>query len=195
MRAAIVLIVIIIIGAAGLYFFMGKPAVVSPEVPVLLSPPDASTTTDNTPTFEWECGENADHHRLLVDVNADFSSPVVNHLLGGSDSSYTISSEDALSLDTYYWEVIAIADDTENPSDVWSFTIVAENLPSEIEGIIENYEASGKVAIYHWWTAGGESHAFDELVGVMGEAYPNINIIPTPVAGGAGGAMVTKMKT
>ena len=64
-----------------------------------------------------------------------------------------------------------------------------------IENILENHEAGGKVAIYHWWTAGGEREGFDRVTDVMAEFYPNIDIVPTPVAGGAGGAMVTKVKT
>ncbi|MBA7505061.1 hypothetical protein ES706_03724 [subsurface metagenome] len=72
-----------------------------------------------------------------------------------------------------------------------SFTVVG----GEMWGIITDYEAGGKVAIYHWWTAGGERHAFDTTTDVLHDQYPNIDIIPTAVAGGAGGAMVTKIKT
>ena len=51
------------------------------------------------------------------------------------------------------------------------------------------------VTIYHWWTAGGEREAFEAVTGVLAEEYPDINIMPSAVAGGAGGGMVIAIKT
>jgi len=74
---------------------------------------------------------------------------------------------------------------------VWSFTALSEN----VESILSNRAEDGKLAIYHWWTAGGEREALDELVRYMHEEFPQVRIIPTAVAGGAGGGMVIKVKT
>ena len=49
--------------------------------------------------------------------------------------------------------------------------------------------------IYHWWTAAGEKEAIDALIGVYHEKYPNVTIIQSPVAGGAGIKMKALMKT
>jgi len=40
--------------------------------------------------------------------------------------------------------------------------------------------------IYHWWTSGGESAAINALVNVFQSKYPNVSVIQSPVAGGAG---------
>jgi hypothetical protein len=92
-----------------------------PGKPVLYSPSDGVTTMDNTPTFEWTIGENANNHRLLVDNDPDFSSPVENVLLGASDNSYAPATP--LSPENYSWKVIAINTYGEAESSVWTFVI------------------------------------------------------------------------
>ncbi len=89
--------------------------------PILYLPANGSKTNDNTPTFKWICGENAANHRLLVDNNPDFSSPEENHLLGQTDNTYTVSTP--LADDNYSWKVIAINENGENESDIWTFII------------------------------------------------------------------------
>ena len=89
--------------------------------PILYLPANGSKTNDNTPTFKWICGENAASHRLLVDNNPDFSSPEENHLLGPTDNTYTVSTP--LADDNYSWKVIAINENGENESDIWTFII------------------------------------------------------------------------
>jgi glucose/mannose transport system substrate-binding protein len=42
------------------------------------------------------------------------------------------------------------------------------------------------VTIYHWWTSGGEAAAINALVAYFNTLYPNISVIQSPVAGGAG---------
>ncbi len=42
------------------------------------------------------------------------------------------------------------------------------------------------VEIYHWWTSGGEAAAINALVEVFKAKYPNVVVIQSPVAGGAG---------
>ena len=49
--------------------------------------------------------------------------------------------------------------------------------------------------IYHWWTSGGEKKAIDALVDVFKGRYPDVGVIQSPVAGGAGYVMKAVMKS
>ena len=49
--------------------------------------------------------------------------------------------------------------------------------------------------IYHWWTSGGEKAAIDALVDVFEDEYPDVAVIQSPVAGGAGYVMKAVMKS
>jgi len=49
--------------------------------------------------------------------------------------------------------------------------------------------------IYHWWTSGGEKAAIDALVKVFNQKYPEIAVLQSPVAGGAGYVMKAAMKS
>jgi glucose/mannose transport system substrate-binding protein len=42
------------------------------------------------------------------------------------------------------------------------------------------------VEIYHWWTSGGEADAINALVAYFNTQYPNVTVIQSPLAGGAG---------
>jgi len=116
------------------WFFVRKYTAIEPSVtvgieqslpgkPLLYSPPDGTLTNQDTPTFQWTAGANADNHRLLVDNDPDFSSPEVNVLLGASDNSYTPTTP--LALENYSWKVIAINDYGQTESSVWTFVIEA----------------------------------------------------------------------
>lgn len=43
-----------------------------------------------------------------------------------------------------------------------------------------------QLTIYHWWTAGGEREAIDDLFRTFNEKYPDIEIVDNPIAGGGG---------
>ena len=62
------------------------------------------------------------------------------------------------------------------------------------EAIIDDTEAEGTVNVYHWWTAGGEKDAIESVVATFGEIYENIEAKSNAIPGGAGGAMVMKVK-
>lgn len=49
--------------------------------------------------------------------------------------------------------------------------------------------------IYHWWTSGGEKAAIDALVEVFKSRYPDVGVIQSPVAGGAGYVMKAVLKS
>ncbi|MDD3559547.1 MAG: T9SS type A sorting domain-containing protein, partial [Melioribacteraceae bacterium] len=91
-----------------------------PPVPTLVSPANGSTTSDQTPTFDWTNSTGATGYDLQVDNNSNFSSPEIN--TSPTSSDYTPSGN--LAYGTYYWRVRAKnANGTSNWSSVWSFTI------------------------------------------------------------------------
>ena len=62
------------------------------------------------------------------------------------------------------------------------------------EAVIDDTDAEGTVNVYHWWTAGGEKDAIESVVATFGEIYENIEAKSNAIPGGAGGAMVMKVK-
>lgn len=96
-----------------------------PEKPILVSPENEASTTDNTPTFTWIGGTYADNHRVEVDNDNDFSSVIDNVVVDITDNSWT-KSPDGYTVDNYYWRVWAINEIGENMSEnTWTFEILA----------------------------------------------------------------------
>ena len=62
------------------------------------------------------------------------------------------------------------------------------------DAIIEDDSAEGNVNVYHWWTAGGEKDAIESVVAQFKEIYTGIEANSNAIPGGAGGAMVMKVK-
>lgn len=94
------------------------------SAPVLSAPPNGGSTTDTTPTFQWQSFPSAATYRLQVDNNPDFASLAVNK--GNlSSTSHTIPSSQALAPGTYYWRVRATdAGGVNSPwSAVWTVVI------------------------------------------------------------------------
>ncbi|MBN1429887.1 MAG: hypothetical protein JXB07_16075, partial [Anaerolineae bacterium] len=92
-----------------------------PAAPTLLTPPNSSTTSDLTPTFDWEDVPGATHYRIQIADNPDFSSPAADSQ--PTNSIYTPSN--TLPNGTYYWHVRA-NDGMGNwgeYSEVWTFTV------------------------------------------------------------------------
>jgi uncharacterized repeat protein (TIGR01451 family) len=92
-----------------------------PGQPTLFSPADGTKTDNNTPTFEWTNGSNADNHRLLVDNDPSFSSPEIDNTILGPDNTFTPSS--TLPDENYSWKVIARNAAGDNESSIWTFII------------------------------------------------------------------------
>lgn len=92
-----------------------------PDPPTLISPTDTSSTTDNTPTFEWNSSTGATSYHILVDNNSNFTSPEINEYT--TATSFTPIS--TLNTDTYYWHVRAGSggDQWSAWSSMWSFSI------------------------------------------------------------------------
>ena len=87
------------------------------------SPTNGGVINDNTPTFKWAIGFNADNHRLLIDDDNYFSSPIENRILGATSNEYTPADENYLADGNYSWKVVAINEAGENESAVWTFIV------------------------------------------------------------------------
>ena len=93
-----------------------------PEPPTLSAPSNGSTTSDNTPYFDWSEPAYAHRYELIVDDNSSFLSPIINPT-DLSSSSYTAPS--SLNDTLYYWKVRAknSSDNWGNWSAPWHFTV------------------------------------------------------------------------
>lgn len=58
----------------------------------------------------------------------------------------------------------------------------------------EEEEEAPILTLYHWWTTGGEKTAVNALIGVFEAKYPEIEVIQSPVTGGAGYTMMGIIK-
>ena len=64
----------------------------------------------------------------------------------------------------------------------------------DVPAIIEDTGAQGTANVYHWWTAGGEKDAIESIIAGFSGTYSSINAKSNAIPGGAGGAMVMKVK-
>ncbi len=67
-----------------------------------------------------------------------------------------------------------------------------ENL--DFEAVLADVKTKDKVNVYHWWTAGGEKEAINAVIKGFEGAYPQQQAKSNAIPGGAGGAMVMKVK-
>ncbi|HIQ81562.1 MAG TPA: carbohydrate ABC transporter substrate-binding protein [Candidatus Pullichristensenella stercorigallinarum] len=76
------------------------------------------------------------------------------------------------------------------------FTALAAEKVTEYDAaaLIEDTAAEGSVNVYHWWTAGGEKDAIESVISGFQAAYPSSQAKSNAIPGGAGGAMVMKVK-
>ncbi len=114
-------------GAWGTWTEMRMFAINTTGTPVLVSPSNGDTLTDNTPTFDWNNVSDAVEYQIQVDNNSDFSSPVIDTCLTASTYTPSGSLEDGV----YYWRVRA-----RNSvgfwgkwSGAWNFTIITQGPP------------------------------------------------------------------
>ena len=64
----------------------------------------------------------------------------------------------------------------------------------DLEAVLTGVNAKGKFDVYHWWTAGGEKEAVDSAIDAFTNRYPDLKVVSNAIPGGAGGAMVMKVK-
>lgn len=129
-----------------------------PTKPVLVSPENNHSTSDNTPTFTWTAGSNATSHRLVIDNDSIFSDGdniYDNANLGATATTCTIENE--LPPDNYWWKVCASNAEGDNWSEnPWTFEII----PAP-EGI---YVYPPEVYVVTTWTVPGETVKVSVLV-------------------------------
>jgi YVTN family beta-propeller protein len=101
-----------------------------PLPPVLYTPADGETLTDNTPTFVWSEPASAAGYEIQVDNDSAFGSPAVDQY--PVDTAYTLST--SLSDGVFFWRVRA-----KNSSDTWGgwsvkreFMVVTQGPPAPI---------------------------------------------------------------
>ena len=64
----------------------------------------------------------------------------------------------------------------------------------DIPAILQATDEKGTVNVYHWWTAGGEKDAIESVVKGFTDTYTKVKAKSNAIPGGAGGAMVMKVK-
>jgi hypothetical protein len=95
-----------------------------PVAPVLVSPPNASTTDDNTPSLSWNSAPFGNTYRIQVARNSTFTQGLQVITTGVGEVSSTLGT---LANGRYYWRVQAVNVNSE--SGAWStvryFTVAA----------------------------------------------------------------------
>lgn len=64
----------------------------------------------------------------------------------------------------------------------------------DFAAVLEDTAAKGTVNVYHWWTAGGEKDAIESVIDGFKSTYGAVKAKSNAIPGGAGGAMVMKVK-
>lgn len=64
----------------------------------------------------------------------------------------------------------------------------------DIAATLADVTTKGKTNVYHWWTAGGEKEAVQAIIKGYEADYPKQQARSNAIPGGAGGAMVMKVK-
>ena len=64
----------------------------------------------------------------------------------------------------------------------------------DFPAVIAATDAKGTANVYHWWTAGGEKDAIESIIKGFADTYTGIKAKSNAIPGGAGGAMVMKVK-
>jgi len=101
------------------------PDTQAPPAPTLLSPADGTTTDDNTPTFDWS--DVTDPSGVTYTLEIRGMAPKT----GLTDSTYMLTSGEALSDGNYSWRVQAVdgANNVGDWSDTWSLTVSTPSPP------------------------------------------------------------------
>ena len=108
---------------AGGFFTTTDIAEPSPGGFNLVSPFDAATSVPVNPAFYWTAAEFADSYDLIIDDDADFSSPALQ-VAGIEALNYSTGAQALQPITRYYWKVIArnLFGQTVSAPSVMSFT-------------------------------------------------------------------------
>lgn len=155
-------------------YTVGAEEVAIPTKPILEEPEDDACISDETPTFRWIAGENADNHTLLVDNQSDFSSPEINVTLGPDATSYTVPAAKALSEGRWYWKVIANNTNGKNESDVRTF--ICDRTPPPAPNLTSpenNNVTDDKSVTFSWSPVSDDTSKSSDVSGI---AYYEIQV-------------------
>ncbi len=112
----------------------------------LSSPANGTSTTDNSPTLEWDAATetNLDNYTIELSTAADFST--INTTENSTTNSFSDWSS-VLAADTYYWRVTAVdkANNQQLSENNLSFTITAVT-GSVVQTVAGASTASGGVS-------------------------------------------------
>jgi hypothetical protein len=110
-------------------FGINRPA--SPRS--LLTPVPGSYTYDSTPLFRWSSVGGTTGYDIEIDISEDFDPPFRTNEDGAfeSDTTFNLSTDNALPVDTYYWRVRGYNDTETGPwSSIESFSRRRRTYPS-----------------------------------------------------------------
>ena len=87
----------------------------------LLTPANTSTLSDPTPFFDWTNAAGATGYRIQINNSLDFSSPMINVVVGSSNYQQQTNLSDG----NYFWRVQASNSSGSGPwsPGLWVFTI------------------------------------------------------------------------
>src|SRR5690554_3244409 len=99
--------------------FSTGTSIVSPQIPVLISPSNGASISTTTATMNWNQAADAQSYEVEYSLNSNFNSPVSQIT---SNTDLTVSG--LLNNNTYYWRVRSINGGVYSDwSTVWSFNI------------------------------------------------------------------------
>jgi len=129
-----------------------------PSKPVLVSPENGISITDNTPTFTWTKGSNADNHRIEIDNDSNFSSPIDNVVIASPNDNTWTKPSPGYALGTYYWRVWARNAAGENVSEnTWKFTVFPQYPGKPVLVSLENNTSTSDNTPTFTWTKGSNA--------------------------------------
>lgn len=126
-----------------------------PPVPTLSSPSNGSSSTDTTPTFNWNASGGAVNYQIQVDNTSGFLSPEIDQTTNG----ITYTPATALLSGTYSWHVRAqdSAGNWSSYSSEWVVSIITCNPPG-IPVLVSPGDGSStndSTPLFDWDVTGG----------------------------------------
>jgi glucose/mannose transport system substrate-binding protein len=75
---------------------------------------------------------------------------------------------------------------TAEPAVIRETVVVTQEVEKEVVVTATPMPEERKIEIFHWWTGPGEREAADAMFAALADAYPDIEVVENPVAGGGG---------
>ena len=131
-----------------------------PSVPALVLPAANAVTTDLTPRLDWAAstvpaGTTFDSYELLVDDNADFSSPEISVSTVGVAASEFTPATDLAANSKYYWRVRSL--NTAGDASAWSVVryFLTAMTPPVLSAPADGFNVQNRRPTFDWIDATG----------------------------------------